>query len=161
MRRFLRAITFAALVGIAGPQRESAGQSTPAPTSRDSAVFVRPPAGAACEDCGVVRSVREVHRRRDTAARVTATPGPPPSSFDSSRVVGALVVLPWGSQAGFVGGVGTEEMSERFGTSTYEVIVRMDDGSYRTVERRDGASYGIGDRVRLAEGRLEVLPTPR
>ena len=48
-------------------------------------------------------------------------------------------------------------MNERFGEVSYELILRMEDGSFRTVERRDGGQYNIGDRVRLAEGRLELL----
>ena len=71
------------------------------------------------------------------------------------------MVLPFGpgsnSKTGYVGGVGTPEVSERLGELSYEVIVRMDDHTLRTVERRDGGQFAIGDRVRVSEGRVELL----
>jgi outer membrane lipoprotein SlyB len=48
--------------------------------------------------------------------------------------------------------VGTPEMKERFGQSTYTIAVRMDDGTTRSVQRGDGAQYHAGDRVRLPVG---------
>ena len=70
-----------------------------------------------CPECGVVRSIREIHKRRDDSLQRTATAGSA-SAFDT-RVVGALVVLPFGpgsaDKSASVGGVGTSEMNERFG----------------------------------------------
>ena len=113
-----------------------------------------------CEDCGVVRSVREVHRRAGSASRSPAgnAAGPP-----ESRVVGAVMVLPFGAgyspsnSRAFVGGYGTPEMNERMGELSYEIAVRMDDYTLRTVEQRDGGQFTIGDRVRVSDGRVEPL----
>ena len=114
------------------------------------------PAGP-CDECGVVRSIREINRRRDAPVHQTSV-----SAIDN-RVVGPLVSLPFGatsserSSSYVVGGAGTPEMNDRFGERSYELTLKMDSGSYRTVERRDGGQYTIGDRVRLTEGRLDIL----
>jgi len=128
------------------------------PDFRDSAAATSSSAAGACDECGVVRSIREIHRRGApvNSSRPGADWGP-----TDTRVIGAVMVLPFGpgsnSKAGYVGGVGTPEVSERLGELSYEVIVRMDDHTLRTVERRDGAQFAIGDRVRVSEGRLELV----
>jgi len=113
-----------------------------------------------CDDCGVIRSISEINRRRDTAQPVTTLS----NSTAGTRVVGAVIVVPFGGSSAattpFVGGVGTPEMQQRFGEISYQVVVRMDDGTTRVLERRDGGRYSIGDRVRLAEGQLELLFQP-
>jgi outer membrane lipoprotein SlyB len=67
--------------------------------------------------------------------------------------VGAVIYLPLGGETPerpFVGGVGTPEMRERFGETTYEITVRLDDGGMRFIQRNDGSRYQVGDRVRMA-----------
>lgn len=111
-----------------------------------------------CDDCGTVRSIQEIHKRSDPPAYRTNNIQSS-SEFDS-RAVGAVFVVPFGPgrpEKPYVGGVGTQEMNDRFKDVSYTIIVRMDDGSYRTTERRDGNQYAVGDRVRLAEGRLDLL----
>jgi hypothetical protein len=112
-----------------------------------------------CDSCGVIRSISEITRRRDTVQ--------PPTSLDTvggAHVVGAVVVVPFGGSSAattpFVGGVGTPEMQQRFGEISYQLVVRMDDGATRILERRDGGNYLVGDRVRLADGQLELLAQP-
>lgn len=115
------------------------------------------PAGR-CDDCGTVRSIQEIHKRRDPPA-YRSDNIQSASDFDN-RVVGAVFVVPFGPgrpEKPYVGGVGTPEMNDRFAEVSYTIIVRMDDGTYRTTERRDGNQYAVGDRVRLAEGRLDLL----
>ena len=111
-----------------------------------------------------MRSVREIHRRRDAAAAYPTSSVASASDFDT-RVVGAVAVIPFGpgstSSSPYVGGVGTPEMNDRFGDVSYELTLRMDNGSFQTVERRDGAHYRVGDRVRLTDGRLEILASDR
>jgi hypothetical protein len=105
-----------------------------------------------------VRSIQEIHKRRDPPAYRTDNIQSA-SDFDN-RVVGAVFVAPFGpgrTEKPYVGGVGTPEMNDRFADVSYTIIVRMDDGTYRTTERRDGNQYAVGDRVRLGEGRLELL----
>ena len=145
----------AALTGASPAQ----SQTIRIPDFRESAAIKGGAAGT-CDECGVVRSVREIHRRANPAYRSSAgdASGPP-----ESRVIGAVMVLPFGrgssssSRAGFVGGVGTPEVNERMGELSYEVAVRMDDYTLRTVEQRDGGQFTIGDRVRVSEGRVEPL----
>jgi hypothetical protein len=117
-------------------------------------VVVRPE--GPCEECGRIVSVREA----------TATGGGGSSRFQGGgsepfnrNLVGAVVYLPLSENSSdkpFVGGVGTPEMNERFGNSTYLIEVRMDDGNMRHLSRRDGARFSAGDRVRASrDGRLE------
>ncbi len=56
-----------------------------------------------------------------------------------------------------MGAVGTPEMVERFGSSTYEIAVRMDSGERQVVQRKDGARFRVGDRVTLSGGMMELL----
>jgi hypothetical protein len=108
-----------------------------------------------CEDCGRIVSLREA----------AATTAGAPSRFQGGgrepfyqNLVGAVVYMPLSENSvdkPFVGGVGTPEMNERFGNSTYLIEVRMDDGNLRYISRRDGARFSIGDHVRTRDGRLE------
>jgi len=36
--------------------------------------------------------------------------------------------------------------------------LRMDDGSYRSMDQIDGNRYSVGDRVRVVDQRLQLLP---
>jgi outer membrane lipoprotein SlyB len=72
--------------------------------------------------------------------------------MNEHNLVGAVVYLPLSSSGAdkpFVGGVGTPEMRQRFGESSYAVTVRLDDGTTRIVQRPDGTRFQPGDRVRL------------
>lgn len=117
-----------------------------------------PKRGEACNNCGVIRTIREMQVRREVTvprAFQTEQRGTPGSTV----YVGAVVVLPMGegTDKPFVGGVGTPEMRERFSETTYEVVIRLDTGAFTSVQRRDGASYNVGDRVRVQGTQLEVL----
>jgi outer membrane lipoprotein SlyB len=117
----------------------------------------RPPTDASCRICGEIRSIREVQ----TEAPVALAPNPARTTAgnpNSWAVVGAAVYLPTGAgvnHAPQLGAVGTPEMVERFGSSTYEITIRMDTGESQVVRRRDGAYFSVGDRVVVSEGRLE------
>jgi hypothetical protein len=150
-------LTLAAVLGIAR------AQTIKLPDFRERPAVSTAPAGP-CDECAVVRSIREIHRRRDAAAAYPTSSVASASSFDT-RVVGAVAVIPFGpgstANSPYVGGVGTPEMNERFGDVSYELTLRMDSGSFQVVERRDGAHYRVGDWVRLSDGRLELLATDR
>lgn len=106
--------------------------------------------GEKCSECGRVQSVREIAVERKAAV--------PPTFQGSSRgigethLVGAVLYLPLSTRSDdkpFLGGVGTPEMRERFGESTYAVTVKLDDSSTRVVHRPDGSRFNVGDRVRM------------
>ena len=153
--RYPAAVLLAAAVFSILPAK---AQTIRIPDFRDSTAVTSGSAAGACDECGVVRSIREVHRRGAPVNRSRAGADWGPTD---TRVIGAVMVLPFGpgsnSNSGFVGGIGTPEVSERLGELSYEVIVRMDDHTLRTIERRDGAQFMVGDRVRVSEGRLEHL----
>lgn len=130
------------------------------PDFRQSApAAAAPKRGEACNNCGVIRSIREMQVRREvTVPRAFQTDQM--GTQGSTVYVGAVVVLPMGegTDKPFVGGIGTPEMRERFSETTYEIVVRLDTGGQTSVQRRDGASYNVGERVRVQGTQLEVLP---
>src|SRR4051812_42445245 len=102
--------------------------------------------GEACNDCGRIFSIREIALERRSAVP-TGFQGVDRGGIVDRNLVGAVVYLPLSSASSdrpFVGGVGTPEMRERFGESTYEITARMDDGSARSVRRGDGTRYRVG-----------------
>ena len=153
--RWMLAAVALACAAVALPQslkipdfRQSPPEGVPGP---------RP--GQPCDNCGVIRSIREVR-----ASRPVTVPKPFQSDQFSqgpgtSMYVGAVVALPMGerSDKSFVGGVGTPEMRERFTETTYEITIRFDSGAYTAVQRRDGASFQVGDRVRVRGSQLSLL----
>ena len=131
------------------------------PDLRDPAVYRDPPRTGAgtCRVCGEISSIREV--QVDPSIPGSLDPGRNVLGSPASLPVGGTVVLlpfgPGGRENPYVGGVGTREMAERTGTSTYEITVRMDGGERRTLQRRDGGSFYIGQRVSLSGGMLAPL----
>jgi outer membrane lipoprotein SlyB len=114
--------------------------------------------GEACVECGHVTSVREVAlERRSVPVAFSGAP----RGMAEPNLVGAVVYLPLSSSSAdkpFVGGVGTPEMRQRFGESSYAVTVRLDDGTTRVVQRPDGTRFRTGDRVRLVgASELELI----
>jgi hypothetical protein len=157
-RRYARIATASAFTFVVGP---ALPQTIRIPDFRTQPTVFQPKPGESCTDCGRVVAIREVPIERRA---------PLPAGFDGAsrgtgqyNLVGAVVYLPLSgspSDRPFVGGVGTPEMRERFGETTYEVTVRMDNAAVRTVARRDGSRFRVGDRVRSsAPGELDlVLP---
>lgn len=129
------------------------------PDLRNPALYREPPRSSACRVCGEIQSIRETR----AGSVATASSDPVRSGFNEQKdwaVVGAAIYVPMGSSSKdtpYVGGVGTAEMAERFGTNTYEITIRMDSGERQVVQRRDGARFRVGDRVTLSEGMLAPL----
>jgi hypothetical protein len=134
-------------------------QSIRIPDFRQSATIASLKPGEPCTECGRIISIRETTVERKPVV---------PAGFQGSgrgpldyNFVGAVVYLPLSEGSGdkpFIGGVGTPEMKERFGGTTYAILVRMDDGRTRSLERADGAHYSVGDRVRfLPSGGFELI----
>ena len=136
-------------------------QSIKIPDFRQSPPDVAPGPrpGEPCENCGVIRSIREVRSERPVAVPKAFQTGPMDQGPGSNVLVGAVVALPMGerSDRSYVGGVGTPEMRERFTETSYEITVRLDGGGYTAVQRRDGASFRVGDRVRVQGSQLSLL----
>jgi outer membrane lipoprotein SlyB len=120
---------------------------------RDPALYREPPRTAAsCRVCGEISSIREVRIQKDR--------NPAGGPAGGQLVFGAVILVPFGqggAEQPYVGGVGTQEMAERLGNTTYEVTVRMDNGERQTVQLRDGASYRVGERVTVSGGMLARL----
>jgi hypothetical protein len=58
----------------------------------------------------------------------------------------------------FVGAAGSSTMRQRILEIVYEVTVRFDDGRYGLVEMNDASGFRVGDRVRVADNQLQLLP---
>ncbi len=102
------------------------------------------PPPAACEDCGVVTSVRTVTKQE------------PPVEQNKGKPSGLVASIPLGAGAGSpqVGSstkIGRDVPSV---TQSWEVIVRLDDGRYRVVVLDAQPDIAKGDRVKVEEGRL-------
>ena len=118
-----------------------------------------PRPGEPCDNCGVIRSIREVQAERPVAVPRSLQTSPMDQGPGSTVFVGAVMVLPLGERSDrpYVGGVGTPEMRERYTETSYEITVRLDSGGYTAVQRRDGASFRTGDRVRVQGNQLSLL----
>jgi hypothetical protein len=134
-------------------------QSIRIPDFRETPSVRATPVDGPCDDCGVIRSIREVHKGQNSPLYRTSAPS---NTMSSDPVIGAVVVVipigPGSSESKpFVGGVGTPEMQQQLGELSYEIVVRMNDGTLRTFERRDGRQYNIGDRVKVGAGKWELI----
>lgn len=151
------------VAGVLWPAAPALAQSIRIPDFRQErpAPASGPRPGEACDNCGVIRSIREIHSQRPI-------PVPKPLQSEaidrgpgSSVLVGAVIALPAGEGSSgsrpYVGGVGTPEMRSRFTETAYEITVRLDQGGVTTIERRDGASFRVGDRVRVHGIQVELL----
>ncbi len=118
-----------------------------------------PRPGEQCDNCGVIRAIREIQSPRPIPVPKPLQNEPIDQGGQGSQVrVGAVVALPLGSGGNpYVGGVGTPEMRERFSDTTYEITIRLDSGNLTVLQRSDGASFYVGDRVRVRGIQLELL----
>jgi hypothetical protein len=124
----------------------------------ETAVRLKP--GEACDNCGVIRSIREVPLQRPVPVpqQVRSDPTSVDRTVGREMPIGAVIALPLGDGGRpYVGGVGTPEMRERFAETTYDITVQLDRGGYTSVQRADGARYQAGDRVRLRGVQMELL----
>jgi outer membrane lipoprotein SlyB len=120
---------------------------------RDPALYRDKPRASNCRVCGEISSIREVV--------IQANRNPASGPVGGPLTFGAVVLLPFGepgrAEQPYVGGVGTQEMAERLGNTTYEITVRMDTGERQTIHQRDGGSYRVGERVTVSGGMLARL----
>jgi hypothetical protein len=120
---------------------------------------------AACPECGTVRVVREISRSRPMPRVGTATDPRVSLGYvtgpGSTLPVGPMISKRWGASADggvSVGALGSKAMIDQYSDVTYEVIVRLDAGGYTRVEGDGLYDLRVGDRVRLVNGQLELVP---
>jgi outer membrane lipoprotein SlyB len=150
-RTRLCTISVAAVAGICAATA-ALPQTIRIPDFRQASAVSTLGPGEACKECGRILSIRET--RIDRKPAPVNVPGGARGPV-GHNFVGAVVYLPLGGGSAdrpYAGGVGTPEMQERFGQTTYEITVRMDDGALRSVHRSDGSQFRVGDRVRALEG---------
>ncbi|MCW5575424.1 MAG: glycine zipper 2TM domain-containing protein [Burkholderiales bacterium] len=155
------AVIIASMLGIAamtgmlpGAQSQSlleqpAARKAAAPVAERSTVQ---PAASACAACGVVESVRAVEAAGQGSG-VGAVAGGVVGGILGNQVGGgggrtAMTVV--GAGAGAYAGHEIEKNMNR--NVHYEIRVRMDDRSIRTFTAA-GADVGVGQRVRIRDGR--------
>jgi hypothetical protein len=145
------------LFALAGLAVSVSAQSIRIPDFRQPDVAAATRVTGPCDNCGEIRSIREIHSKREAAVPQAFRTDAQTAPLGSPNLVGAVVALPLGNTGGdpFVGGVGTPEMRARFAETTYEITVRLDSGAYSRLERRDGGQFKVGDRVRLTQGTIE------
>ena len=100
---------------------------------------------ATCPDCGVVRSIRSIHKEGR------------PVPADSQKPSGFVATIPLGTsnpkpQIGSSSNLGRDSVPE---ITTWEVIVRLDDGRFRVVILDDPGNLRVGDKVKVEEGKIQ------
>jgi len=142
---------------LSGTAAHVQGQTLKIPDFRNErpAAVIKP--DEKCDQCGVIRSIREIQSRRAQPVPQTFQNDPASQGPGGDIYVGAVAALPMGSGESYVGGVGTPEMRSRFTSSSYEITVKLDSGGYTVLQRADGAHYQVGDRVRVQGIQLERL----
>lgn len=113
-----------------------------------------------CENCGVVRAVREIQSQRSVAAadpadnRAYQNPG-----SASNLIVGPRIGFTFGSgeREPFVGARGSRGYVDSLQQMTYEIIIRLDDGSFTRIQDPNASDLLVGERVRIRDGRIELV----
>lgn len=111
-------------------------------------------AAAPCAECGVVESIRAAEVKPQgsgvgaVAGGVTGGVIGNQIGGGSGRVIATVV--------GAAGGafVGNEIEKNVKKNTVYQVTVRMEDGSSRTVTESVPPAFGVGEKVRIVDGRL-------
>lgn len=119
------------------------------------------PSHAACQTCGVIRSIREIRSERPIPRAGTAVDPRASLAYQTGPgaplLVGPVIGGTWsasGQTSSFVGARGSDRMVEALQQSSYEIVVRMNDGSFTRVEEGDASDLRVGDRVKIVEGRI-------
>jgi hypothetical protein len=163
------AVLLACLAGAAwlATARAAEDLSVPPPLPSDSSptsspAKPQPAIKGACDNCGVIRSIRQVQRERP--AREMPTYIGSPQYLDSRRYsephVGPVFGLTFGkgqTTQAYVGAAGSEQMRQRILEITYELTVRFDDGRFGIIELQDIGDFRVGDRVRVDGQQLEMI----
>ncbi len=140
------------------PQDSPRALDTPRASSQPAAAAARAaPAArraAVCPECGVVESVRTVERKGE-GSFLGAGAGAVVGGLLGNQVGGghgrAVATVAGASAGAFAGNEIERNMNSRI---IYQVRVRMNDGSHRNHYQATEPKVGVGQRVRLADGRL-------
>jgi outer membrane lipoprotein SlyB len=132
------------LLGGLSPKQ---GDARPADPRRE---LIQP---SGCALCGTVESIRTVEVRDEAGGAGTAAGGPAGAGAGEQMVGGSRGTAVTLLEAG--GAIAGNEIGKNVKKRySYRVTVRMDDGSFRTVSMSSPPTLGVGDKVRVMEGRL-------
>lgn len=119
------------------------------------------PEHAACETCGVIRSIREIRSERPVPRAGTATDPRASLAYQTGPgaplLVGPVFGSTWtasGQTDTFIGARGSDRMVEALQQTSFEVIVRLSDGSFTRIMEADASDLRVGDRVKIIDGRI-------
>jgi hypothetical protein len=133
---------FTGLVPGGAPPKQ--GDARPA----DSGGAALQPGG--CALCGTVESIRTIEVRDEAHGVGGLNGGAGKQQTDTGNDNTATTIF--GALAGAIAGDEAERnVKKRY---AYRVTVRMDDGSFRTVSLSIRPDLGVGDKVRVVEGKL-------
>ena len=165
MKRIVPLTAYAAvIVACAHAVRAADVPSLPADAAGTAAS--RPAAGAksGCTDCAVIRTIRPLERERATRREMPSYMTSP-QYLDTRRYsepyVGPVLGITFGpgqETKTFVGAAGSPAMRQRILQISYEVLLRYDDGRSGLIEIEDASSFRVGDRVKVVNNQLELLP---
>ena len=107
-----------------------------------------------CANCGVIESIH-VAEVQGQGSGVGAVAGGVAGGLLGNTIghgTGRTVATIAGAAGGAYAGNTIEKHVKKH--TVYRVTLRMDDGSLRTVSQREAPAYAVGDRVRVANGRI-------
>ncbi|HEY3179132.1 MAG TPA: hypothetical protein VGL25_09655 [Casimicrobiaceae bacterium] len=109
---------------------------------------------------GTVESIRQVDRQKYQAGTGAVT------GALIGGGLGSIAGQGWGKAAAVIvgavgGGIVGNEMQKSQTELIWEIGIRYDDGSYGTITQAQSPGLRIGDRVRVTDTGLELLPRGR
>ena len=125
--------------------------AAPSPGRSGSAERAAP---ALCADCGVIESIR-VAQVEGQGSGLGAAAGGVTGAIIGNQIghgSGRTIATIAGAAGGAYAGNAIEKNMKKH--TVYRVTLRMDDGSLRTLSQREAPGYSVGDRVRVANGRI-------
>jgi len=112
----------------------------------------KPVLASSCALCGTVESIRTVEVRDEAGGVGVAAGGPAGvGAGEQTGGGGSTAVTLLGAEGAIAGNEIEKNVKKRY---AYRVTVRMDDGSFRTISLSSPPTLAVGDKVRVAEGKL-------
>ena len=107
-----------------------------------------PSVGLPCPECGVIYSILEMKRERESARNPPQNPAP----------VGPMIRFSLGDKADrgpHVDVFGSPSMREAITETYYIVVVRFDDNRWQRIELPSATGLKVGDRIHVHQKRIE------